>query len=91
VQGLVGELVPAESMFAFLADRQRRPHPPGRGLGPGLTAGAAAALDRDLGHSQSGIGGKNDHIVDQLGLTTAEETALPAFFPPCRVRCSQAS
>ncbi|MDM3929053.1 hypothetical protein, partial [Mycobacterium intracellulare] len=31
---------------------------------------------------QTGIGGKNDHVVDQSGLTTAEETALSAFFPP---------
>ena len=48
--------------------RQRRPHPPRQGLGPGLTARAAAALDRDPGHAQTGIG-KNDHVVDQSGLT----------------------
>ena len=76
VQGVVGELVPSGSMFAFLADRQRRPHPPRRGLGPGLTAGAAAALDRDLGHAQSDIGGKNDHVVDQSGPTYCNRVSL---------------
>ena len=31
---------------------------------------------------QTGIGGKNDHVVDQLGLTYCRKAALSAFFPP---------
>jgi len=40
---------------------------------------------------QTGIGGKNDHVVDQLGLTTAAKTAFGVLPAPATLPCSEAS
>ena len=69
---------------------QRRPDPPRRRLGPGLTA--RATLDRDPARAQTGIGGKNDHVVDQSGLTHCRRNGLVGVLPaPTTLPCSEAS
>jgi hypothetical protein len=44
--------------------------------------GPGPPLPKSLGAEHTGIGGKNDHVVDQSGLTHCRRTALSAFFPP---------
>jgi len=41
---------------------------------------------------QTGIGGKNDHVVDQLGLTYCRKDGLVGVLPaPATLPCSEAS
>jgi hypothetical protein len=60
---------------------RRRTDPHRQSLGPGLTTTTAAPLDQDPGHAQTAIRAKNDHIVDQSGLTYCRRNGLVGVLP----------